>query len=406
MLPPERMRIGFPVVGDRSWIGGVNYILHLIKAVSSLPAAEKPENYLMFRKCFATSETIALYREVFPHLRGLLYYGPEPELGRLLGSQVHVRPDIESAFDLIDFVFPVIYDAADYPSASWIPDFQHKFMPELFTTGEIAYRDGCFAKIAAHASFAVFSSRSAAKDFRHFYPDSAAVSQVLHFRSLPEEKWFDENPRSVCAKYGLPSQFIMCCNQFWAHKDHHTLFSALARMKAQGHPVSLVCTGPTVDHRQKATAYFAELQQTVEELQISDQVRILGLIDRFEQIQLLRASRAVVQPSLFEGWSSVVEDCRALGKCIFLSDIEVHCEQQPQPAFFFRAGDAADLAGLLARELPGLTPSLCHQLEEKALKGLADEREKLGRAIVRLAKEGIGIHTRTKGQSPTAASPS
>jgi glycosyltransferase involved in cell wall biosynthesis len=63
---------------------------------------------------------------------------------------------------------------------------------------------------------------------------------------------------------------------------------------------------------------------------------------------LIRASHAVVQPSRFEGWSSTVEDSRAFGKPIVISDIDVHLEQAPERGVFFPVGDVEALATTLA----------------------------------------------------------
>ena len=43
----------------------------------------------------------------------------------------------------------------------------------------------------------------------------------------------------------------------------------------------------------------------------------------------MRQSVAVLQPSLFEGWSTTVEEAKSIGKTILLSDIPVHREQAP-----------------------------------------------------------------------------
>ncbi len=42
---------------------------------------------------------------------------------------------------------------------------------------------------------------------------------------------------------------------------------------------------------------------------------------------LLRGAAAVLQPSRFEGWSTIIEDAKSLGKPIVASDIAVHREQ-------------------------------------------------------------------------------
>jgi glycosyltransferase involved in cell wall biosynthesis len=50
-----------------------------------------------------------------------------------------------------------------------------------------------------------------------------------------------------------------------------------------------------------------------------------------------------INPSLFEGWSTTVEEAKALGKFIILSDIKVHREQNPKDAVYFNAKDSVDL---------------------------------------------------------------
>ena len=105
---------------------------------------------------------------------------------------------------------------------------------------------------------------------------------------------------------------------------------------------------------------------------------------RLDQIQLLRCADAVLQPSLFEGWSTVVEDARALGKRIFLSDIPVHREQNPPGAVYFDPNEPADLAAAIDREWNNLTPGPCEDEEMIA-------RERQGELIAAYARDLMAI---------------
>ena len=49
---------------------------------------------------------------------------------------------------------------------------------------------------------------------------------------------------------------------------------------------------------------------------MSEQTLLLGLIPRRYQVEVFRNSTAIVQPSKFEGWSTIVEDTRAIGRPI------------------------------------------------------------------------------------------
>ncbi len=73
----------------------------------------------------------------------------------------------------------------------------------------------------------------------------------------------------------------------------------------------------------------------------------MDLVPRRHVISLMRTCMALINPSFFEGWSSTVEEARALGVPMLLSDIAVHREQMESTAIYFNAADAAGLAGKL-----------------------------------------------------------
>ena len=58
----------------------------------------------------------------------------------------------------------------------------------------------------------------------------------------------------------------------------------------------------------------------------------------------MRKSISIIQPSLFEGWSTIVEESRSIGKLIILSDLEVHKEQNFSRSIFFKRNSYKDLA--------------------------------------------------------------
>ena len=58
----------------------------------------------------------------------------------------------------------------------------------------------------------------------------------------------------------------------------------------------------------------------------------------------MRQSLAVIQPSLFEGWSTIVEESRSIGKNIIISDLDVHKEQNFRRSIFFKRNSYKDLA--------------------------------------------------------------
>jgi glycosyltransferase involved in cell wall biosynthesis len=100
---------------------------------------------------------------------------------------------------------------------------------------------------------------------------------------------------------------------------------AVKELKAKGIEITVAFTGNTNDYRNPH--YFTELKAFVEEHNIGSNIKFLGFIDRRDQLQLMNNAIAIIQPSLFEGWSTVVEDAKLMNKFLLVSDIEIHREQ-------------------------------------------------------------------------------
>ncbi|MDQ3879266.1 MAG: glycosyltransferase, partial [Actinomycetota bacterium] len=169
------------------------------------------------------------------------------------------------------------------------------------------------------------SSESARRDLLDIHPDARATVKVWSFCSeiadpLPP-------PRDPSEALGLPPFYLYVANQFWQHKDHLTLFRALVLLRERGIAPVVVCSGVEDDPR--APGYMETVRAFIRDNDLTAQVRLLGLLDRRDQLDVLRHCAGMVQPSRFEGWSTVVEDARAVGRPLLLSDIEVHREQAP-----------------------------------------------------------------------------
>ena len=68
-------------------------------------------------------------------------------------------------------------------------------------------------------------------------------------------------------------------------------------------------------------------------------------------LSLMYYSIAVINPSKSEGWSNTVEQAKAMGKKIILSDIKVHLEQRDSNCVFFQADNYMQLNNILKKEI-------------------------------------------------------
>lgn len=356
-------RVGIPIVGGRGWLGGVSHMELHVKAITSLPKNERPELFLVITE--ESLDSYELYRPFALLFDGIIFMGHDIEaVSSLTGLPIIHCKNWDELFTKVDFFFPVSFNVLPGRcAASWIHDFQHKHLPDFFPAHDIALRDELCQRIADQARLIFCSSRAVEKDFRQFYPHSKALTRVLALRITPEDEWYTGDPIAVQNKYNLPDEFVVCSNQFWIHKNHRLLLDAIKRLRQTGYDVHIVFTGLTNDFR--CPGYKDELIAYIDNLGITDLVHILGQIPRQDQIQLIRRCLFVVQPSLFEGLSLIVQECRVLGKPIILSDLDVHLEHEY--GVYFQRTDAQDLADkmtqLICHAQPG--PDVFRETEAK-----------------------------------------
>lgn len=362
----RKIHICLNMVGGTAWIGGAIYTQNLARAITSLPAEQRSQIKLSVRVQEDNLEMVEPIRSCVDCISVTSRWQRAVIRGRkILAEWVPIIPLKWLNPEKIDFVYPTIAGARySYAWGGWIPDFQHYHLPEMFSPEEIAERNTWHRRVADNAPVVVLSSNMAKQDFDRLYPEAASRSVVMHFATALNLEWFQLDPTLTQAKYDLPDRFFLVSNQFWKHKDHTAIVKALDLLKQQGIKPVVVCTGKTSDSRHPG--YYGQLLSTIADLGLSQQFRILGLIPRVDQIQLMRRCLAVIQPSRFEGWSTVVEDARTVGKPMLLSDFPVHVEQNPPYSSFFQQGNVEQLASLMAKANDQLEPGPDYDKEELA----------------------------------------
>ncbi len=386
------LTIGLQHVGGDDWMGGTYYLHNLARALRTLPESEQPRMVVVLtcvgdRRYYEDIASIVDGLESSDGALGDLAAGSggvgrsiKQTLGRsdrlahtvrrvkrALGRDVNHALEQRLQRAGVSVLFPCIRSMGTgftVPWLAWAWDFQHKYLPDHFSKTQLRARNQTFADLAADARLIVTSSADALEDFDRYYPGVRDRLRVLRFRTVPDEDWFAGDVEAVRDLHHLPPRYLVLPNQFWVHKNHRAAFEAM-RFLGERHPdIVLVCTGRTEDSRHPRHA--AELLRFVKSNGLQERIRILGLLPREEQIQVIRGASAVVQPSLFEGWSTVVEDARALGKRLFLSDIPVHREQDPPGAVYFDPSDPSALAKAIAERWDELSAAPDGAQEEEA----------------------------------------
>lgn len=352
------IRVGFPLIGGRGWTGGYNYLLNLIRAAQTYaPGRIAPV-------VFVGAEAAAGVREDLHAVDGVEVvidpaFGETGKTGRLAGALAFgLDRAAQKAFrkHRID----VVFEAAQFygwrlpqPAIAWIPDFQHRRLPHLFSTFARFRRAAGFNAQVWSGRRIMLSSEDARADCELFHAASTGKTAVVRF-AIPRDHPVDAvGARAVADRYGLPETYFYLPNQFWVHKNHAAVIEALAILKARGRPVVVAASGNQSDPRDPG--HFQKLAARANEAGVTDLFRPLGLIPYAEVPLLMRASTAMINPSLFEGWSTTVEEARSTGTPMILSDLRVHREQAGEAAVYFDPERPDALADIVAEFRPRST---------------------------------------------------
>lgn len=229
---------------------------------------------------------------------------------------------------------------------SWIADFQHNYFPEFFSRQETAQRNSNFKQMAEASNPLVVSSEAAREDLLRFYRAGRKNVHVVHFVSDIGEEIKELTPeaeRKILEQFSLQAGTYICIsNQFWQHKNHKIVFQAIQKLDQEGlQDVMFVFTGELKDRRNPA--YYDEIQGLMKQESIKKHIKVLGFISRTEQIAVMKNAKFLIQPSLFEGWGTVLEDAKVLNQQVLLSDIPVHREQMEENCILFDPFQVKDL---------------------------------------------------------------
>ncbi|MCC6730586.1 MAG: glycosyltransferase family 4 protein [Chthonomonadales bacterium] len=388
-----RLRVAFFDSAGAGWTGGVHYLRNLCLAIRSLGDEERPEILFVATSGAVAPALVGLADRVVEAPRGSEGLG----LGQRLINRVHRRTrlslpaETSTSRRLRAEGASVVFGCFDpgeglrLPFVGWIPDFQHVRLAAMFAAEERGARDAQFRALAERAALVVLSSRDARADFEGFAPEHRDKARVLPFVASIPGAVYEADPAWVCRQYRLPERFFYLPNQFWKHKNHRLVLDALDILRDREPDVVVVCTGNSSDHRNPT--YFGELLADISARGLRERMVVLGMVPSEHILPLMRQSVALLQPSLFEGWSTTVEEAKSLGKRAVLSDLVVHREQDPPRAAYFDRSSAEDLASVLSAVWRDAAPGPNLRLEAEARAAFTERQRGFGRMFARAVEE-------------------
>jgi glycosyltransferase involved in cell wall biosynthesis len=187
-------------------------------------------------------------------------------------------------------------------------DLQHIHYPEFFGDDERRERDLLYRALCRQARVVVTPTRWAAEDVvanldvpRRKVAIVAGASPLAVYAEPTEHEL-----ARTRATYDLPEAFVLYPAQTWPHKNHLALVDALVLLAADGLRITAVCAGWLNDHHQR-------IEKRAREAGVGDLLRFPGHLLGPDLAALYRLARALVFPSLFEGWGFPVLEAFSAG---------------------------------------------------------------------------------------------
>ncbi|HEY8667879.1 MAG TPA: glycosyltransferase [Tepidisphaeraceae bacterium] len=295
----------------------------------------------------------------------------------------------EIGADLLFSVFtaPNFYDPP-VPVVSVVYDLQYLYYPQFFPANELYYRDKHFREAVRVAGKVCCISdfvRGTVLENTGLPPERVKTVHIRLYKRIahPTPQRLEEEMKKRGLKAG---RYLFFPANFWPHKNHQMLLTAY-RMYRQKHPDSdlkLVFTGAP-DERMKFLR-----DQAVAQMGLADHVLFCGYVKNDEFAAILQGCRAVIFPSLYEGFGMPVLEAMAFGKPVMCSDVTSLPEVAGEAALQFDPRRPADMLAAMERiaDDDDLVAEMVKK-GERRVKEWGDE-ERMAREYLAVFREVIG----------------
>jgi glycosyltransferase involved in cell wall biosynthesis len=222
------------------------------------------------------------------------------------------------------------FDVVHYPVTVPVPritgaprvvtllDVQHHELPAMFSRGERWLRSWAYDGAAREADLVITISEHAKRGIVEHVGIAAERVEVIGL-GVDHDRFTPEGP----ARHDL-GDYVLYPANLWPHKNHRRLLEAWPQV---GGGLTLVLTGQ-------------QFGRTIEQ----ERVRHLGHVPHEDMPALYRGARAVVFPSLFEGFGVPVLEAMACGTPVAASDRGALAEIAGGAAMLFDPEDPAAIA--------------------------------------------------------------
>lgn len=258
------------------------------------------------------------------------------------------------------------YHQLNIPIVSVIYDLQSQYHPHFFSSEERYERKKHFDEACQKAAKLVCISdfvNQTVKDNSQLAHDKIKTIHIRLAHRLPQ---LEKTKIAAYLKNHelTEDQFLLYPANFWAHKNHLMLFTAfnIYRTKHPQSKLKLVCTGADSEHKQF-------LLNAIKEMGLAQWIMLPGYLSDEEFASLVTSCRAIIFPSLYEGFGMPVLEAMAAGKPVLCSNLTSLPEVAGSAAVLFDPRKPEDIATAIQRI--DQQPDLVQQLIQLGYERLA-----------------------------------
>ena len=343
-----------------AWDGGVDIFKHWLSCINSLKKKKLelivvlPKNnvisllkkiaypYFFFIKNFFFEKKMIFKK--WPYWQGATDIGNYIKLNLNKNIQI-IYSDYSQKKKLLDkyngqIFFPSIDEVLSKNSLGYIFDLQHEYLNKNFSKNEIKIRRKKIKNLF-NLNKVLVNSYKTKKDLLNFHKNFKR-NQISVIPFAPSEVYFRIEKNTKNNDFFFKNFYIVC-NKFWKHKNHITVLKAFSIYKKSGGKNNLLFTGDNKDLRSKKI--IDKIERFIIQRNLSDYIKITGRLSKQDQLSLLNNSKALIQPTLFEGGpgGGSVYDAIALDKPVIISDIDINKEIKYNKLLFFNPNNYKDL---------------------------------------------------------------
>jgi len=259
------------------------------------------------------------------------------------------------------FTRPLFYSPG-IPTVSVIYDLQYLRYPQFFAAHERVERDSNFRKAVGLSDQLVCISdfvRNSVLQNSAFPEDRITTIHLNLAKRLCNPSKEDKD--RIQGKLGLPdSQYLIYPANGWPHKNHRMLFTAFG-MYLNDQPRSklkLVCTG-------QPNGQMEELQKEAVHMRLDSRLLFPGYLQDSDFAALLAGAKAVVFPSLYEGFGIPVLEAMAHAKPVLCSNTTSLPEVAGHAALYFDPRNPEQIVASMRKLFS--EPDLVNELVKRGL---------------------------------------